>query len=41
VKETVRATDLAAAAELARQALDLASADAVRDLVRSRAGAPV
>ena len=39
VKETVRATDLTAAAELARQALDLASADAVRDLVRSRAGA--
>jgi multiphosphoryl transfer protein len=41
VKETVRATDLAAAAELARQALELASADAVRDLMRSRAGAPV
>ena len=41
VKETVRATDLTAAAELARQALDLASADAVRDLVRSRAGASV
>ncbi len=39
VKETVRATDLTAAAELARQALDLSSADAVRDLVRSRAGA--
>jgi multiphosphoryl transfer protein len=37
VKETVRATDLTAAAELARRALDLASADAVRDLVRSRA----
>jgi phosphoenolpyruvate-protein phosphotransferase/dihydroxyacetone kinase phosphotransfer subunit len=37
VKETVRATDLTAAAELARKALDLASADAVRDLVRSRA----
>jgi phosphoenolpyruvate-protein phosphotransferase/dihydroxyacetone kinase phosphotransfer subunit len=41
VKQAVRATDLAAAAELARQALDLASADAVRELVRSRAGAPV
>jgi phosphoenolpyruvate-protein phosphotransferase/dihydroxyacetone kinase phosphotransfer subunit len=41
VKETVRATDLTAAAELARQALDLASADAVRDLVRSRVGASV
>ncbi len=39
VKEMVRATDLAAAAELAQQALGLASADAVRDLVRSRAGA--
>jgi phosphoenolpyruvate-protein phosphotransferase/dihydroxyacetone kinase phosphotransfer subunit len=39
VKETVRATDLTAAAELARQALDLSSADAVRDLVRSQAGA--
>jgi multiphosphoryl transfer protein len=39
VKETVRATDLTAAAELARQALDLASAGAVRDLVRSRAAA--
>jgi multiphosphoryl transfer protein len=37
VKEIVRATDLAAAAKLARQALDLASADAVRDLVRSQA----
>jgi multiphosphoryl transfer protein len=37
VKEMVRATDLAAAAELARQALDLASADDVRDLVRSQA----
>jgi multiphosphoryl transfer protein len=36
VKEIVRATDLAAAAELARQAVDLPSADAVRDLVRSR-----
>jgi multiphosphoryl transfer protein len=36
VKETVRATDLATAAELAAHALDLASADAVRDLVRSR-----
>ena len=36
VKETVRATDLTAAAELAAQALDLGSADAVRDLVRSR-----
>jgi multiphosphoryl transfer protein len=36
VKEMVRATDLAAAAELARQALDLASADDVRDLVRSQ-----
>jgi multiphosphoryl transfer protein len=35
VKETVRATDLAVAAELARQAVDLPSADAVRDLVRS------
>jgi len=35
VKEIVRATDLAAAAELARQAVDLSSADAVRDLVRS------
>ncbi|MBV9093288.1 MAG: phosphoenolpyruvate--protein phosphotransferase [Streptosporangiaceae bacterium] len=35
VKETVRVTDLAAAAELARQALDLPSADAVRDLVGS------
>jgi len=41
VKEIVRATDLAAAAELARQALDLASADAVRDLVRSQAVADV
>jgi phosphocarrier protein FPr len=41
VKETVRATDLTAAAELARQALDLASADAVRDLVRGRVGASV
>jgi multiphosphoryl transfer protein len=36
VKETVRATDLSAAAELARQAVDLPSADAVRELVRSR-----
>jgi multiphosphoryl transfer protein len=36
VKEIVRATDLAAAAELARQAVDLPSADAVRELVRSR-----
>ncbi len=35
VKEIVRATDLAAAAELARQAVDLPSADAVRDLMRS------
>ena len=35
VKEIVRATDLVAAAELARQAVDLASADAVRDLMRS------
>jgi len=35
VKEIVRATDLAAAATLAAHALDLASADAVRDLVRS------
>jgi len=41
VKEIVRATDLAAAAQLARQALDLASADAVRDLVRSQAVADV
>ena len=41
VKEIVRATDLAAAAELARQALDLASADAVRDLVQSQAVADV
>jgi phosphoenolpyruvate-protein phosphotransferase/dihydroxyacetone kinase phosphotransfer subunit len=41
VKETVRATDLTAAAGLARQALELASADAVRDLVRSRVGASV
>jgi phosphoenolpyruvate-protein phosphotransferase/dihydroxyacetone kinase phosphotransfer subunit len=38
VKEVVRATDLAAAAKLARQALELASADAVRNLVRSRTG---
>jgi len=37
VKEMVRATDLADAATLARQAVDLASADAVRDLVRSHA----
>jgi multiphosphoryl transfer protein len=36
VKEIVRATDLAAATKLARQALDLASAGAVRDLVRSK-----
>ncbi len=36
VKEIVRATDLAAAVKLARQALDLASAEAVRDLVRSQ-----
>jgi phosphoenolpyruvate-protein phosphotransferase/dihydroxyacetone kinase phosphotransfer subunit len=35
VKEVVRATDLAAAAECARQAVGLPSADAVRDLVRS------
>jgi multiphosphoryl transfer protein len=41
VKEIVRATDLAAAATLARQAVDLASADAVRDLVRSQAVADV
>ena len=41
VKEIVRATDLAAAAELAAHALDLASADAVRDLVRSQAVADV
>ena len=41
VKETVRATDLTAAAGLARQALELGSADAVRDLVRSRVGATV
>jgi multiphosphoryl transfer protein len=33
-KESVRATDLAVAAELARQAVDLPSAEAVRDLVR-------
>jgi signal transduction protein with GAF and PtsI domain len=39
VKEVVRATDLAAAAELARQALDLRSAEAVRDLMRSHRGA--
>jgi phosphoenolpyruvate-protein kinase (PTS system EI component) len=39
VKQIVRATDLAAAAELARQALDLPSADAVRDLMRSHADA--
>jgi phosphoenolpyruvate-protein phosphotransferase/dihydroxyacetone kinase phosphotransfer subunit len=39
VKEAVRATDLTAAAELAAHALDLPSADAVRDLVRSRARA--
>jgi phosphocarrier protein FPr len=39
VKEIVRATDLTTAAELARQALDLASADAVRDLMQSRRGA--
>jgi multiphosphoryl transfer protein len=39
VKELVRATDLAAAAQLARQALGLPSADAVRDLARSHAGA--
>jgi multiphosphoryl transfer protein len=39
VKQIVRATDLAVAAELARQALDLPSADAVRDLMRSRADA--
>ncbi len=37
VKEAVRATDLAKAAELARQALDLPSAQAVRDLVRDAA----
>jgi len=36
VKETVRATDLATAAELARQVLDLPSADAVRNLVRTQ-----
>jgi multiphosphoryl transfer protein len=41
VKEIVRVTDLAAAAELAAHALDLASADAVRDLVRSQAVADV
>jgi multiphosphoryl transfer protein len=40
VKETIRATDLVAAAQLAAHALDLASADAVRDLVRSHA-API
>jgi multiphosphoryl transfer protein len=39
VKEIVRSTDLAAAAELARQALDLPSADAVRALVRDHSGA--
>jgi multiphosphoryl transfer protein len=39
VKEIVRATDLAVAAELARQALDLPSAHAVRDLVQSHRGA--
>jgi multiphosphoryl transfer protein len=38
VKETVRATDLAAAAGLARQALDLPSADAVRDLMQRHRG---
>jgi phosphoenolpyruvate-protein kinase (PTS system EI component) len=36
VKEIVRATDLATAGSLARQAVDLPSADAVRELVRSR-----
>jgi len=39
VKEIVRATDLAVAAELAGQALGLPSAEAVRDLVRSHAAA--
>jgi multiphosphoryl transfer protein len=39
VKEIVRATDLEVAAELARQALDLPSAHAVRDFMRSHAGA--
>jgi multiphosphoryl transfer protein len=41
VKQTVRATDLAAAAELASRALDLPSAAAVRDLVRSHTRADV
>ncbi len=39
VKEIVRSTDLAVAAKLARQALDLPSAGAVRDLVQSHRGA--
>jgi multiphosphoryl transfer protein len=39
VKQIVRATDLAVAADLARQALDLPSAHAVREFIRSHAGA--
>jgi multiphosphoryl transfer protein len=38
VKQAVRATELAKAAELARQAVDLPSAEAVRTLVRGRTG---
>jgi multiphosphoryl transfer protein len=41
VKQAVRATDLAVAAELAGRALELPSADAVRDLMRRRARAGV
>jgi multiphosphoryl transfer protein len=38
VKQAVRATDIGEAAELARQALDLPSAQAVRELVRASLG---
>jgi phosphocarrier protein FPr len=41
VKQAVRATDLAVATELAGRALELPSADAVRDLMRRRARAGV
>ena len=41
VKQAVRATDLAVAAELAGRALELPSADAVRDLMRRRTRAGV
>ena len=41
VKQAVRGTDLTEAAELARQAVGLPSAEAVRELMRRRPGGDV